>query len=166
LLVGVITLLVTLPTIRNAFFDLDDGPYITEKPASDGLTREAVVFAFTAVRPMYWHPIAWLSQELDTELYGSSSAGHHFTSVLLHALTAALLCMILTQLGSGVVPAALGSLLWALHPLRVESFAWIAERKDVLCAFFFLAAVALYLRYKGRPSRWLYAAWLSCGLLA
>ena len=164
--VGVIVLLVTLPTLQNGFVDLDDGPYVSEKPASEGLTGEAVRFAFTAVRPMYWHPVAWLSHELDTELYGASTGGHHFTSMLLHAFTAALLCLVLSELGAGVIPAALGSLLWALHPLRVESFAWIAERKDVLCAFFFVGAVAIYLRYKSSRSRRQYAAWMSCGVLA
>jgi len=166
IVVGVLALIIALPSVRNSFVDLDDGPYVLQKPASDGLTREAVTFAFTAVRPMYWHPLAWLSHELDTELYGSSPAGHHFTSVMLHALTAALLCVVLMQLGAGNVPAALGSLLWALHPLRVESFAWIAERKDALCAFFFLATIAIYLQYKKRASAGLYIAWLTCGCLA
>jgi len=165
-LVGVVVLLVALPTVLNAYVDLDDGPYVLEKPASDGLTSEAVAFAFTSVRPMYWHPLAWLSHELDTELYGSSPAGHHFSSALLHALTAALLCIVLIEMGAGHVPAVFGSLLWAVHPLRVESFAWIAERKDVLCAFFFLAAVALYLKYKTSGSRRLYTGWLLCGFLA
>ena len=166
LLVGVVVLLVALPTVLNAYVDLDDGPYVLEKPAYEGLTREAIVFAFTAVRPMYWHPLAWLSQELDTELYGSSPAGHHFTSALLHALTAALLCIVLIEMGAGHVPAALGSLFWAVHPLRVESFAWIAERKDVLCAFFFVAGVALYLKYKTSGLHRLYVAWLMCGFAA
>jgi len=165
-LVGVVALLVALPTVLNAYVDLDDGPYVLEKTAYEGLTRESIVFAFTAVRPMYWHPLAWLSHELDTELYGSSPAGHHFTSALLHAVTAALLCIVLIELGAGHVPAVFGSLFWALHPLRVESFAWIAERKDVLCAFFFLATVALYLKYKTTGSRRLYVAWLMCGFLA
>jgi tetratricopeptide (TPR) repeat protein len=77
-----------------------------------------------------------------------------------------LLCLLLIRLGAGTSTAAVGSLLWALHPLRVESFAWLAERKDVLCAAFFLAAIAAYLRYLDRPSRARYAAWLSLGLLA
>jgi len=165
-LIAGLVLLVGLPSIRNAFVDLDDGPYVSEKPASDGLTRQAVVFALTSVSPMYWHPVAWLSNELDTELFGSAPPGHHFTSVLLHALAAAVLYIILTRLGAGLISAALGSLLWALHPLRVESFAWIAERKDVLCAFFFFAAVAVYLKYATQPSKKLYAAWTCCGLLA
>jgi len=166
LLIAVVVLLVEFPTVRNGFVDLDDRPYVSEKPAADGLTGQAVVFAFTSVRPMYWHPVAWLSHEFDTELFGSSPAGHHFTSALLHALAAAMLYFVLSRLGAGMVPAALGSLLWALHPLRVESVAWIAERKDVLCAFFFLAAVALYLRYVRQTSKQLFAAWTCCGALA
>ncbi len=112
ILVAIVVLLVSLPTVRNAFVDLDDSPYVSQKPASDGLTREAVAFAFTAVRPMYWHPLAWLSHELDTELYGSLPEGHHFTSALVHSLTAALLCIVLMQWGAPVLAAALGSLLW------------------------------------------------------
>ena len=86
--------------------------------------------------------------------------------MLLHAITAALLCLLLTRLGAAPFPAAAGSLLWALHPLRVESFAWVAERKDVLCALFFVATVLLYLRFIDGPSRRRYAGWLCCGALA
>jgi protein O-mannosyl-transferase len=160
--VAIVVLFVSLPTVRNGFVDLDDGPYVSQ----DGFSRQSVIFAFTSVRPMYWHPMAWLSQELDTEIFGSSPAGHHFTSALLHSLTAGVLFIILTRLGASAVTAVFGSLLWAVHPLRVESFAWVAERKDVLCAIFFLAAVAIYLRYRNNPSRRLYVAWVACGLLA
>jgi protein O-mannosyl-transferase len=125
-----------------------------------------MAFAFTSVGELYWHPLTWLSHALDVELFGAAPAGHHLTSLLLHALAAGLLCLVLIRLGAGTYAAAAGSLLWALHPLRVESFAWLAERKDVLCAAFFLAAIATYLRYLDRPSRWRYAAWLSLGGLA
>jgi tetratricopeptide (TPR) repeat protein len=159
-------LFVTLPATGNAFVYFDDHLYLRNQIASEGLTVRSVAFAFTTVETLYWHPLAWLSHALDIELFGSNAAGHHFTSVLLHALAAGLLCLVLLRLGLGAFAAAAGSLLWALHPLRVESFAWIAERKDVLCALFFLATVATYLRYLERPSRARYAAWLSCGALA
>ena len=166
LLVAGLVLLVTLPATGNGFVYFDDHLYLRNQIASEGLTARSVAFAFTTVETLYWHPLAWLSHELDIELLGSNAAGHHFTSVLLHALAAGVLCLILLRLGLGAFPAAAGSLLWALHPLRVESFAWIAELKDVLCALFFLAAIATYLRYLERPSRARYAAWLSCGALA
>jgi len=79
--------------------------------------------------------------------------GHHFTSALLHAISAGLLFLVFRRLGAGKWTAAAGALLWAVHPLRVESFAWIAERKDVLCAVFFIATVLAYLRYVERRSR-------------
>ena len=161
-----IILLFTVPTLRNHFVALDDPLYLSQKPVSEGLTAESVRFAFTDVGREYWHPLAWLSSELDTELFGSAPAGHHSTSIFLHALTAGLLVLVLLRLGAGPWTAAAGSLLWAIHPLRVESFAWIAERKDVLCALFFVAAVLAYLRYAERPSRPRYAAWLLCGALA
>jgi protein O-mannosyl-transferase len=91
---------------------------------------------------------------------------HHATSLLLHAITAALLCLLFGRLGAKPFPSVLGSLLWALHPLRVESFAWVAERKDVLCALFFVATILLYLRFVEQPSRRRYAGWLCCGVLA
>jgi Tfp pilus assembly protein PilF len=166
LVVTTIVLLVALSARGNQFVNFDDPLYVGTKPASDGLTTEAVAFAFTSVGTLYWHPLTWLSHELDTELFGAVPAGHHFTSVVLHALTAGLLCIVLIQIGATVFQAAAGSLLWALHPLRVESFAWVAERKDVLCALFFLATIAIYLRYVKQPSPARYAGWLCCGMLA
>jgi hypothetical protein len=143
---------VCLPAIRNSFVDLDDVTYVEKKPISDGLTANGIVFAASSLSP-YWHPLTWLSHELDAELFGASPGGHHLTSVILHGLTAALLCLVLIQLGATTWQAAGGALLWALHPLRVESFAWVAERKDVLCALFFVAAIAAYLPLRGLALR-------------
>lgn len=165
-LVSVIVLLVTCSAIANGFVGLDDGLYIRDKPSAAGLTAPSIAFAFTSVKDLYWHPLAWLSHALDIELFGQNATGHHATSLLLHAITAALFCLVLIRLGGAPFAAAAGSLLWALHPLRVESFAWVAERKDVLCAFFFVATVLLYLRFIEHPSRRRYAAWLCCGALA
>ncbi len=80
-------LLVTLPTFQNPFVDLDDRLYVTDHPVADGLTFESVRSAFTSVGRVYWHPLAWLSSELDTELFGSAPAGHHFTSILIVSIT-------------------------------------------------------------------------------
>jgi len=163
LLVAALVFLPTSVATRNGYVELDDQLYLENHPPAQGLTSEAVVFAFTSIRELCWHPLTWLSHGLDVEIFGSAPAGHHLTSVLLHALAAGLLCLLLIRLGAGTSTAAVGSLLWALHPLRVESFAWLAERKDVLCALFFLSAITAYLRYLERPSRTRYAAWLSLG---
>jgi Flp pilus assembly protein TadD len=165
-LIAGLVLLATLPAARNAFVSLDDGLYLTNISAVSGLTLRGMAFAFTSVSTLYWHPLTWLSHEVDAGLFGANPAGHHLTSVLLHAIAAGLLFLLLRRLGAGVWGAAGGALLWALHPLRVESFAWVAERKDVLCALFFIATVLAYLRYAGRPSGRRYAAWIGLGALA
>jgi hypothetical protein len=163
---SLIVLLLTLPAIFNSLVSLDDRLYITDRPVGDGLTAESIRFAFTSIGRVYWHPLAFLSSELDTELFGAAPAGHHLTSILIHAITAGFLVLVLMRLGAGPGTAVAGSLLWAVHPLRVESFAWIAERKDVLCAVFFVVTLLAYLRYADHPSPPRYAAWLLCGALA
>ncbi len=165
-LVAILALLVTLPAIHNGFVDHDDPLYIKDTLVSQGITRDGISFAFTSVDPLYWHPLTWLSHELDFEFSGSSSVAHHFTSIFLHALTAGLLCLLWWKLGADIYAAAAASMLWALHPLRVESFAWVAERKDVLCALFFVATLIAYLRYGQQPSRTRYMAWIGCAALA
>jgi len=164
-LVAGIVLAIGLPTLNNGFVALDDPTYVVSKPVSSGLTVDGFDFAFTALSP-YWHPLTWLSHELDAELFGSAPTGHHFTSVMLHALTAGLLCLTFMWFGADLWLAAAAALLWGLHPLRVESFAWVAERKDVLCALFFVATAAAYLRYQKHPGRARYVPWLLCGALA
>ncbi len=165
-LLAVLVLLATIPVITNAFITLDDGLYLGNPFVTSGLTPAGVAFAFTSVTALYWRPLAWLSHEIDAELYGTDPAGHHLTSILLHALAAGLLFLVLRRLAAAPWIAAAGALLWALHPLRVESFAWIAERKDVLCALFFIAAILAYLRCAERPSRPRYAAWMVLAALA
>jgi Flp pilus assembly protein TadD len=157
---------VTLPATRGAFVSLDDSLYLSNTSAVGGLTLRGVAFAFTSVSTLYWHPLAWLTHELDAELFGTNPAGPHFINVLLHSIAAGLLFLVLRRLGAGAWAAAGGALLWALHPLRVESFAWVAERKDVLCALFFIATVLAYLRYAERPSPRRYVAWTALGALA
>jgi tetratricopeptide (TPR) repeat protein len=164
--VALLVLLVAACTLRNGFVSLDDSLYLGNRSVSDGLTLRGVEFALTSVSGLYWHPLAWLSLALDAELYGTNPAGYHFTSALLHALSAGLLFLVLTKLEAGRWWSAAGSLLWALHPLRVESFAWVAERKDVLCAFFFIAALLAYLHYAERPAAGRYATWTVLGILA
>ena len=165
-ILGMFVLLATLSASRNTLVTLDDALYLGNSAARGGVSIRGLAFAFTSVSTLYWHPLAWLSHELDAELFGANAAGHHFTSVHLHAIAAGFLFLVLRRLGARDWAAAGGALLWALHPLRVESFAWVAERKDVLCAMFFIATVLAYLRYAELRSMRRYAAWIALAALA
>lgn len=165
-LVSALLLLIALTTLDNGFVDLDDSLYLANRTVAAGISWAGLQFAFTSVTDLYWHPIAWLSHEVDVSLFGFNPAGHHFTSALLHSIAAGLLFLLLRRLGANAWSSASGALLWAIHPLRVESFAWIAERKDVLCALFFIATLLAYLNHADRPSRWSYLAWSGLGALA
>jgi Flp pilus assembly protein TadD len=125
-----------------------------------------MAFAFTSVSRLYWHPLAWLSHEFDVEFFGASPAGHHLISLILHAVATGLLFLSLRRFGAHGVDAMAGALLWALHPLRVESFAWVAERKDVLCGAFFIATLLGYAWYAEKPSRRRLLTWTALGSLA
>lgn len=133
------------------FVNYDDPGYVTEnRMVQRGLTPEGLVWAFTTDAMVGWQPLTWLSHMLDRELYGPDPAGHHATSVLLHALNALLVFLVLRSLTGAVWRSAIVAALFALHPLRVESVAWVAERKDVLSVFFALLALAAYGSYARR----------------
>jgi tetratricopeptide (TPR) repeat protein len=144
------TLLLFSPAASFDFVILDDPAYVTDNPqVQSGLSWSGVVWAFTAPSAN-WHPLTWLSHMLDWQLYGPSPRGHHLTSVLLHAVNAALAFLVFRRLGSGLWLGACAAAVFAWHPLRVESVAWIAERKDVLSGLFFLLSILAYLRYVDR----------------
>ncbi|HLN01975.1 MAG TPA: hypothetical protein VK335_21975 [Bryobacteraceae bacterium] len=121
--VAALVLSATLPVTTNVFVTLDDVLYLGNPSVVSGLTPASIAFAFGSVTALYWHPVAWLSHEADVSLFGLHPAGHHLTSALLHAVAAGLLFLLLRKLGAGTWSSAGGSLLWAIHPLRVESFA-------------------------------------------
>ncbi len=154
----------------HGFTNYDDDVYVTENPpVLGGLDGESVAWAFTETHGANWHPLTWLSHMLDVQLFGLKPAGHHLVSVLLHALNAVLLFFALTRLGAAERPAFVVAALFALHPLRVESVAWVAERKDVLSGFFFMGTLLAYARWRERPTPGRYlaiAALLALGLLA
>jgi hypothetical protein len=155
----------------NDFVAYDDGPYVTENPAvQEGLTAEGIGWAFTSLEYQYnWHPLTWLSHMLDVQLFGLSPAGHHATSLLLHAAGALLCFFALRRMTGAVVPAFFVAALFAVHPLRVESVAWVAERKDVLSGALFFATLLAYARYveERSPGRYLLViASFVLGLLA
>lgn len=152
------------------FVGLDDARYVTENaPVLSGLTAEGFVWAWTEAYAANWHPITWLSHMLDVELFGVDPGWFHLTNLGLHVLNALLLFGVLRRLTGALWPSALVAALFALHPLHVESVAWIAERKDVLACSFWLLTVWTYLGYAARGGAWRYAAvalCLSVGLAA
>src|SRR6266446_3003280 len=135
-------------TLRHDFINYDDNTYIYENPnIVSGLPRPAILWAFTHAHAGNWHPLTSLSHMLDCQVYGLNAGGHHFTNVLLHTLAVVLLFLFLQQITSAPWRSAFVAAVFAIHPLRVESVAWIAERKDVLSGVFFMFTLLAYARY-------------------
>jgi len=151
------TLLLYLQVLGFNFIEYDDQQYVTDNvQVQAGLTWSGLVWAF-GFHAGNWHPLAWLSHMLDCQLFGARPGGHHFMSVLLHTATTLLLFVVLKRLTGFVWRSAVIAALFAWHPLHVESVAWVAERKDVLCAFFWMLTLLAYARYieKKSPTRYL-----------
>lgn len=147
-LLALLTLLVFWPATNNGFVNYDDPGYITKNAwVQKGLTLDNVKWAFTTGHFSNWHPLTWLSHMLDWQLFGENPKGHHFTSVMFHAVNAALLFLVLRKMTGFFWRAAFVAALFALHPLRVESVAWVSERKDVLSLFFGLLSTWFYVGY-------------------
>jgi len=139
--------------IHFGFVNFDDDVYVYKNPhVTQGVTLAGAKWAFTHVHSSNWHPLTWLSHMLDAQLYGLNAGGHHFTSILIHTLTAILLFLLLRQMTGFLWRSALVAAVFAVHPLRVESVAWIAERKDVLSGFFFVLTIASYVWFARRWS--------------
>src|SRR6266699_1740068 len=135
-------------TLRHDFINYDDNIYIHESPnIVSGLTRPGILWAFTHAHAGNWHPLTSLSHMLDCQVYGLNADGHHFTNVLLHALAVVLLFLFLQRITCAPWRSAFVAAVFAVHPLRVESVAWIAERKDVLSGVFFMLTLLAYARY-------------------
>lgn len=140
--------------VSFGFLNFDDNGYVTENQwVRLGLTVAGVRWAFTAVDYYYWQPVTWLSHMIDCQMFGLRPGWHHLTSLLLHIANVLLLFGLLLRLTAAFWRSALVAAIFALHPTRIESVVWIAERKDLLGGFFFLAAIGCYLRYTERPSR-------------
>jgi len=159
--VGIVLFLLTLalywPVHDYEFITLDDGRFVEHNPrVNTGLTADNLKWAFTSAEIDYWRPLSWLSHQLDVELFGMNAGRHHLTSVFLHALNVVLLFAFVLLALRRLVVAALVAALFAWHPIHVESVAWIAERKDVLCGLFWIGSLILYTHYArtGRR-RWL-----------
>jgi protein O-mannosyl-transferase len=136
------------PVLRCGFVNFDDGIYVTENShLQGGLTWAGIKWAFTATNGGYWLPLTWLSHMADIQWYQLRPAGHHLTSLLWHVANTVLLFLFLKEATGTLWRSALVAALFALHPLRVESVAWVAERKDVLSTFFWILALWAYTRY-------------------
>ena len=164
--VSIATFLVYLPSLRNGFVGWDDGPYVTANPFIRSLNLDLLRWAFLDFYSYNWHPLTWISHALDYAAWGLDPFGHHLTNLLLHAADSLLVTLLAIRLletakrtaqggpakdfpneSTILVAGGVTGLLFGLHPVHVESVAWVAERKDLLCALFFLLAVLGYLKY-------------------
>ena len=153
-IVAVTLLLSTLaaywPVTNHEFINIHDGLYVTENEhIRAGLTPESIFWAFTSWHAGNWHPLAWLSHLLDVQLFGLRAGWHHLTNLLFHLANTVLLFAVLNGMTGKLWRSALVAALFALHPLHVESVAWVAERKDVLSTFFWMLTLWAYGRYAG-----------------
>jgi protein O-mannosyl-transferase len=145
------TLAVYSPTLKNGFVNYDDPAYLTENPqVMQGLTLENVKWAFRSTAEANWHPLSWISHMLDVQWFGLRAEGHHAQSIFWHAVNVVLLFVLLAKVTGFVGRSAVVAGLFAVHPLNVEAVSWVAERKTVLCTFFFLLTLAAYGWYAKR----------------
>jgi Flp pilus assembly protein TadD len=170
ILLAAATFAIYFDATRNPFINFDDQTYVIEnQQVQEGLTLATLKWAFTTVYASNWHPLTWISHALDCQLFGLNPAGHHLTSVLLHVLNALILFLLLARVTGAKGRSLLVAALFALHPINVESVAWIAERKNVLSMFFLLLTVGAYGWYARRPRPERYAlafALFACALAA
>lgn len=153
LVLALVTIAVFGQVCNHEFLNYDDDKYVTENPhVNGGFSRESVIWAFTAPHVANWHPLTSLSHMLDCELFGLSPFWHHITNLLFHTANTLLLFAVLKRITRAVWLSAFVAAAFALHPLRAESVAWIAERKDVLSGFFWMLTMAAYVRYTQRPA--------------
>jgi protein O-mannosyl-transferase len=155
---AVLTWVVFGQTLWHDFINYDDPRYVYENTKiTGGLSISGIAWAFTHIHSMNWHPVTTISHMLDCQLYGLKAGNHHFTNVLLHSVAVILLFLALQQMTGAFWRSAFVAAVFAIHPLRVESVAWIAERKDVLSGVFFMLTLLAYVHYTRAPSLGRYA---------
>ncbi len=147
------TLAIYWPVTGHQFISYDDREYVTDNDhVQAGLTSKSLYWSFTTPHAANWHPLTWLSHILDVHLHGTDAGGHHLTSLLLHVANTVLLLCVLCRMTGARWSSSFVAALFALHPLHVESVAWVAERKDVLSTFFWMLTLLAYVRYVERPA--------------
>jgi tetratricopeptide (TPR) repeat protein len=149
-LLALVTIAIYWPATGHDFINFDDPLYITDNPhIRAGLTWEGLAWAFGRVHGegTYWHPVSWVSHMVDCQLYGLKPRGHHLTNVLVHAANAVLVFLVFRRMTGAFWRCVVLAALFALHPLQVDSVAWVAERKNLLSAFFWLLTTWAYVRY-------------------
>ena len=150
-------------TLTHDFINFDDDVYVYDNPhVSAGLTAAGIKWMLTHSHASLWHPLTTLSHMVDSQLYGLKPHGHHFTNVLLHDIAAVLLFLVLQTMTGQVWRSAFVAAIFAIHPMRVESVAWIAERKDVMSAVFLMLTLWAYVRYTRAPG---FAGYLTMSIL-
>jgi protein O-mannosyl-transferase len=158
-----VTLAVFMQTVNHQFINYDDPGYVTSNPlVKGGLTAAGFTWAFTTTAMSNWHPLTWLSHMTDVQLFGLDPRGHHLTSVVIHTASALLLFLLLARITGVLWQSFAVAALFALHPLHVESVAWVAERKDVLSFLLWLLTLLFYSRFVKK----LEYRWYFCALLA
>jgi tetratricopeptide (TPR) repeat protein len=166
----IITAVVYSGVFKNDFINFDDNVYVTSNThIQQGLSWEGVMWAFTTIYGSNWHPLTWISHMLDIQFFGLNPAGHHLTNLIFHILATLLLFGFLRYATGKVWVSSLVAALFALHPVHVESVAWVAERKDVLSAIFWFLTLWAYVYYTRSPNKRKYALVLilfAFGLLA
>jgi len=155
---------------NNSFVNYDDGLYVTDNVhVHEGLYARSILWAFTSRDASNWHPLTWISHIIDCAYFGPNPAGHHLVSVGFHIANVILLFLILKGATGAIWPSAFVAAVFGLHPLAVESVAWVAQRKSVLSTFFWFLTIAAYLRYSQKPGvlRYLIVMFLfAAGLLS
>ena len=144
------TLAVYWQVTQYGFVNLDDGDYVRYNRLIR-LGMKGIPLAFSTIYAQFWHPLTWISLIFDYQLYGPNAGGYHFTNIILHILSTLLLFWLFNRMTGAIWKSAFIAGLFALHPLRVESVAWISERKDVLSGFFWMLTLCLYVYYTEKP---------------
>ncbi|MGD0596998.1 MAG: glycosyltransferase family 39 protein [Sedimentisphaerales bacterium] len=170
LILGLITFAVFYQVHSFKFITYDDPYYVYKNPdIQSGITLESIKWAFTTGWTANWHPLTWLSYMLDWQLFDSNPAGYHVVNLIFHIANTLLLFIVLRQMTGSIWPSAFAAVLFALHPLHVQSVAWVSELKDVLSTFFWVLTMWAYFRYVNKPgiSRYLWIViFLALGLMS
>ena len=152
LALATITMVVFGQCAQFDFINFDDDEYVINNPmVVHGLTFQGIIWAFTHFHAANWHPLTWISHMLDCEMYGLEPGDHHLTNVLIHTATVVVLFLVLQRMTGAAWGSAFVAAVFAIHPLRAESVAWVSERKDVLSGLFFVLTIGAYAGYARRP---------------